>query len=976
MDERGVQDRPGSGAARGRRETFAGALVVALFALFFLRRPIAEVGDGVYGPHDFSQSFALTRVDDGAEPANPALQHAWATHQTWLALSARHVAGGELPTWNGFNGGGIPHLANPHTAVFSPFSWSFHVFDLAWASLVAAFAKLFVVGFATFLFLREVRIAFAGALVGALVFMFSGAEITTLLLPQSSTVILLPFGLFLAERFARIVEASLEARPRGPVSGTRLVRVSIAFALVIAASFFGGALDTFLFCAAVVAAWIVARLSAIARRGAFDLPTRREIGFAALHLAGIAVAASLVCAIQALPYLEYAGNARVAPLVSSDYALPSWPLLLFPNLFGNPASANWFGPGFHAPDFMTFAAVASGALPIMLAVFGFSATRREQMGWFFAAVAIAGFCAGTGLLGHGLFQGLFPLQGEPEIQRAVVLFPFAIAVLAALAIDRVAAGGPVTGPFGALCTFAAAAAVVLFARGMAQRTLETALDDPRLVGDRVWHAVASSAHMDFVVGTFLLGIGLFALATTMRRGRPRALCLLAIAPVAYAQVGSVLEDFNPVTPDRYVLPRTDGVDRRDGTVGMRSSVVLGDVDVPPSVNALYGLRSLGVNDPFHVRRFDQLHEAMFVPRGEYGVVTRTTRHALEVFGVECVFAANGWPSVDTEFDGAPPPAGAQRETEALGPNSGVSQYFTPPADGIRALRFPWITSGVPNAHEYGVTVDDLDTGERLVGLVVTPWSVRPAGRAIVDCIVPFPRDAKVQGHALLLRVTSSSEARAGVSYAIGCRTDRYDLPSTWRATQGERVLEGQVDLDLSYGFDALRKVDRVGPFSLFQLEDASPRFRTVGSARVVADDGASWQSVLDPAFDARREVILESAPGELACRGSIADEAGAKVEVLDDLDGHARLIVKRKTAGFVVTPIAWYPGWRVKVNAAETRPLCANYAFTAVAVPAGESLVEFEYAPKSVRKGSILSIVGLLSLLVAFAFTVQPERRA
>jgi uncharacterized membrane protein YfhO len=89
-----------------------------------------------------------------------------------------------------------------------------------------------------------------------------------------------------------------------------------------------------------------------------------------------------------------------------------------------------------------------------------------------------------------------------------------------------------------------------------------------------------------------------------------------------------------------------------------------------------------------------------------------------------------------------------------------------------------------------------------------------------------------------------------------------------------------------------------------------------------------------------------------------------------------RLIVKRDTPGFVVTPISWYPGWKARVNNAPAQPLCANYAFTAVAVPAGESVVELEFAPKSVRNGLMLSIAGLLIVFVAFATTLPPERRA
>ncbi|MBL8858052.1 MAG: YfhO family protein [Planctomycetes bacterium] len=963
-----------SAAPHGRRDTFAGALLVALFAVVFLWRPICEYGDGVFTPADFSRAYPLTRLPDAVgdpiAPNNPALISAWATSQSSLILSQRGLLHGELPAWNGFAGGGVPHLANPHTAVFSPFSWSFYVLDFGLAALITAFAKLFVVGFATFLFLRERRLTFAAALVGALTFMFAGHQVTTLFLPQSGTVFVLPAALYFVERIAREVERSIQAAREGLSRPRVLLRPAIGLALVLALGFFGGAIDTFIFCVATVCAYTVLRIGNILLRERGQAAAQRAVLAGLAHCACAAAAAVLISAIQALPYLEYMRNARGVGAPLAELAFPPWPLLVFPDLLGNPVTETALGLGVHSTSHANLAGAYVGALALFLAVFGCALARGSRTTWFFAGLAVLGLCLGFGVFGTLGLQALLPAQETPLVQRAQCLFALAIAVLAAVGVDRATSAGAVSTRVQALSLFIGAALAICFARAMGARVLTNALLDPAAGGDTALRELAAGAHMDLVLAVFVVGAGLFALVCALERSRVRAWLVLGLCAAVYAQSGGLFEHYNTVTPAREVYPRTPDINRRDGTVGIRAPIVLGDVDVPPMTSAVYGLRSFGVNDPLRVRRYDQLQQKLFAPSGEFSLVSNATRHGLRVFGIESVFDGDGWVDIDTAFGHLPLKRSTWGETDPVLPGAGVAQYFRTTVDGLQGVHFFWVTRGVPNAHDLSVTIDDLDTGTRHVGIVFAAGSIRPDGRAIVPCIVPFPAAAKVNGHALLLRITTTNAVPPQAAFAVGRRTDLDNVTTGWRATQGDSVLAGQLALDLHYALDAFELQDTVGPFRLYRFKGATKRFRTVGSASVVANDAESWARVLDASFDPATEVILEAAPQEWARTGAAADEEDARVEVLDDLNGHVRLVVKRKSPGFVVTPIAWFPGWKAKVNNREAQPLCADYAFTAVAVPEGESLVELEFQPKSLRNGIVLTLVGLLLLLIAFAYTL------
>ena len=57
------------------------------------------------------------------------------------------------------------------------------------------------------------------------------------------------------------------------------------------------------------------------------------------------------------------------------------------------------------------------------------------------------------------------------------------------------------------------------------------------------------AHCSIVSGLIATS---FALASTMQRTRRRAFVTLGLALIVYAHCGGPLEDFHPVTPNRYV----------------------------------------------------------------------------------------------------------------------------------------------------------------------------------------------------------------------------------------------------------------------------------------------------------------------------------------------------------------------------------------------------------------------------------------
>ncbi|MCR4294205.1 MAG: YfhO family protein, partial [Elusimicrobia bacterium] len=117
-------------------------------------------------------------------------------------------------------------------------------------------------------------------------------------------------------------------------------------------------------------------------------------------------------------------------------------------------------------------------------------------------------------------------------------------------------------------------------------------------------------------------------------------------------------------------------------------------------------------------------------------------------------------------------------------------------------------------------------------------------------------------------------------------------------------------------------------------------------------------AVRAPGFDPSKLVWFDDgdAPSFPDVRGSarITADGANSVTVETESDG----------PGWLVLLDGWFPGWEARVDGAPARVRRADYAFRAVRVPAGRSVVSFDYRPSSVGVGLILALLsaGLLSL--------------
>jgi len=147
------------------------------------------------------------------------------------------------------------------------------------------------------------------------------------------------------------------------------------------------------------------------------------------------------------------------------------------------------------------------------------------------------------------------------------------------------------------------------------------------------------------------------------------------------------------------------------------------------------------------------------------------------------------------------------------------------------------------------------------------------------------------------------------------------------------------------------------PLRVYGVPDPLPRAYVVSGARI-ADGDDAYVALVDPAFDARHEVVL---PSGLASPPDPAFVGGARIAEL--AADRVRLEVELGKPGYAVLVDSYDPGWRATVDGARAEVLRANVAFRAVAVPAGKHVVELRYRPRSISIG--LGLMGAAVLLAA-----------
>ncbi len=147
--------------------------------------------------------------------------------------------------------------------------------------------------------------------------------------------------------------------------------------------------------------------------------------------------------------------------------------------------------------------------------------------------------------------------------------------------------------------------------------------------------------------------------------------------------------------------------------------------------------------------------------------------------------------------------------------------------------------------------------------------------------------------------------------------------------------------------------------NVYRNQAALPRAFMVYRAEVAATHEEAWVRLHQPGFDPATTVILEGGqPLEVAPDGQ------AMVRVVRYEPDALEIEVNTPAEGYLFLSDPFYPGWQARVDGRREELLRADYAFRAVAVPAGNHRVTMAFRPGSWLAGLGIGLVTGVALLL------------
>jgi hypothetical protein len=129
------------------------------------------------------------------------------------------------------------------------------------------------------------------------------------------------------------------------------------------------------------------------------------------------------------------------------------------------------------------------------------------------------------------------------------------------------------------------------------------------------------------------------------------------------------------------------------------------------------------------------------------------------------------------------------------------------------------------------------------------------------------------------------------------------------------------------------------------------------TTRVVTSETERLQLLANPLFNPRESALLGS-----NLRRPINPAAGI-ADIIEEIP--TRVVIHSQTDGnaIVVLTDAWSPGWEVAVDGKTAEAFPVDNVLRGVEVPTGEHTIEWNYSPRSVRIGKLISTASLALLI-------------
>lgn len=711
--------------------------------------------------------------------------------------------------------------------------------------------------------------------------------------------------------------------------------------------------------------------------------------------AGMVAIGFALSAVQILPTAELAGlttRARVSFLEFSSFSLPPWQLasFLFPFLFGGtgsafPARIPYFGL-WNLAEITGYVGFAGLVLATIAMV-----SRRSAKVFFWAACMAVSLCASMGAetpLGRIVYA--MPVFGQFRAQgRFLVIFEIAATILAGYGVAAILERKE---PFrNALVAGAAGLGLVLYA---ARIPLANAAALQRAARGAGVEQLSTSAFSNPCIGIpLLIGFGACVILTLLIR-RPnsyvwRTALVLAVALELEAFSGYLdwrvasprLEQFKEpetVHNQRSILKRTEGrwVPVRGGMGSTAEGL--------PDVSVLWQLPSLSKFGPLLPVRYSELLD--MDTSGEFpGHWWEPANRAIDLAGGRFVAVPVVPLTGGRFFHGV----GFLEQNLSLsighgcGAVSGSESVFIKPEQirGLALVTFagcsPQFPQGTPLAE---VRLEQPSGGSIPLtiraGVETSEWA---AGCPDVASAMRH-RAAEIYSRFAIPRVGANCEGQKYGAIlelpkpAVVSRLDFKWLQSGSGVLKIDKItlLDGTAkhsqplsEQDVAMGDTARwKRLSESDGVDVYENLRALPRVWVTSETRRLQPAEVMHAIQTSRLPDGQEYPVSDSALVEDMPEFRAVPDPSGTVRLLKDAGNSLEIRTVSQQPAFLVLADFFYPGWRATVNGHPAHIYRTNYIQRGVQIPAGTSLVRFEFHPTQLYVGGGISLGTLISMML------------
>ncbi|HET6882703.1 MAG TPA: YfhO family protein [Pirellulales bacterium] len=281
----------------------------------------------------------------------------------------------------------------------------------------------------------------------------------------------------------------------------------------------------------------------------------------------------------------------------------------------------------------------------------------------------------------------------------------------------------------------------------------------------------------------------------------------------------------------------------------------------------------------------------------------------------------------------------------------------------------------------------LSTGQRLTGLLSSPWTPVDAALANLPALWKLPTTGGYnplapQRLAEFLHLDRSGNGFASyraledTDRALDLLASRYVIAPNNLIVSDSPLYKPEAERLLTAS-DRFRRADTLAESVSFENTRAMPRAWLAAQVRQL-DQGDVLRSVHTSrlpdgsSFDPAQTALVEEAISGDDQRAATDARATAR----ELAPGHVEIDTESPAATFCVLSDMFYPGWRATIDGTPSKIFRTDYVLMGVELPAGRHTVVFRYVPTRFYLGALVSGFALLCVigLVGYsALVVRPQ---